>query len=77
MHQAGTVDRRGYGGQQKGTICDARGLSLDLKHTEACFLPNSIDLLCLSHPRHKIWQFCVHVMTNYITPLHMEIGNNS
>ena len=21
----GTVDRRGYGGQQKGTICDARG----------------------------------------------------
>ena len=21
----GTIDRRGYGGQQKGTICDARG----------------------------------------------------
>ena len=21
----GTVDRRGYGGQQKGTICDAHG----------------------------------------------------
>ena len=21
----GTVNRRGYGGQQKGTICDARG----------------------------------------------------
>ena len=21
----GTVDRRGYGGQQKGTICDTRG----------------------------------------------------
>ena len=21
----GTVDRRGYGGQQTGTICDARG----------------------------------------------------
>ena len=27
MHDAlmGTVDRRGYGGQQIGTICDARG----------------------------------------------------
>jgi hypothetical protein len=25
MHRAGTVDRRGYGGQQRGSICDARG----------------------------------------------------
>ena len=25
MKWVGTVDRRGYGGQQKGTICDVRG----------------------------------------------------
>ena len=41
----GTVDRRGYNGQQKGTICDA--LSLDLMHTEASFSPNSIGSLWL------------------------------
>ena len=42
----GTVDRRGYGGLQKGTICDVLlTVSLDLTHTEASFSPNSIDSL--------------------------------
>ena len=44
----GTVDRRGYGGQQTCTICDARGpYPFDLTHTETIFSPNSIDSLCL------------------------------
>jgi hypothetical protein len=38
-----TVDRRGYGDQQKGTICDA--MSLDSKRTEARFLSNWMDSL--------------------------------
>ena len=25
MHRVGTVDRRGYGSQQRGTVCDTRG----------------------------------------------------
>ena len=31
----------------KKDYCDSRGLSLDLKHTGASFLLNSIDFLCL------------------------------
>ena len=43
-----TADRHGYGGQQKGTICDARGLYIfDSMHTEASYSPNLIDSLCL------------------------------
>jgi hypothetical protein len=42
-----SLDRHVYDGQQKGTICDARGSYPHLKHTEASFSPNSIDSLYL------------------------------
>ena len=39
MHHAlmGTVDRRGYSGQQKGTICDAHGLYPSIWRTSQFF----------------------------------------
>ena len=33
MHRVGTVDRCGYGGQQKGTICDVHGPCLSIWHS--------------------------------------------
>ena len=43
-----TVDRCGYSGQQKNMIVTLVDyVHRYLKHTEASFLPNLIDLLCL------------------------------
>ena len=67
MHNVYTINRRGYGGQQKRPYCDARGLSLDLKHTGA---PNSIEFLCL----HLVIFVLMTTTTQPITyPLHMRV----
>jgi hypothetical protein len=80
------VDRRtrGHDSQQKDTICHASALwilSLDLKHTEVSFLPNSIDSLCLrvaQMPRSRevviFWTTLSDAMTDYFTPLRMRAG---
>ena len=50
MHYAlrvGTANRRGYVANKKALFVMLCAMFIDLKHTEATFSPNSMDLLSL------------------------------
>ena len=79
----GTVDRRGYGGQQTGTICDARGSYPSIWRTLKPFFAGFVVLTSrLDAYISRYGDFCANNndndddTTDYFTPCAWARGNN-
>ena len=87
IEYTGTVDRRGYVSQQKGTIYDARGPCPSISRTMKPVF-RRIRLICYAYESLRclhleIGDFCAHDdnndndTTDYFTPCACAQGNNS